>query len=269
VGLVLPNLAFSAGLAFFGRAVLRLSGDAGLAWRAAVLVVAYPWSFFFSAPYQESLAFALTAAAICAWLSRRPLWSALSFAGASAARLTAAALSVALLAEWANDVIRRRPARHAAWFVALAGGLGLGAFSLYLYWRFGDPWLAVSSHQAWGRHSPSLANVVRCLVSVPHGFQGPPWLPDYCMMLLVLGLGIRTWWKRGPFWGCLVLVPVLQAMASGSVGSMGRIALGAYPVTIEVAELLGRRTLFTACVILCLALQVLLIDLYVNWYFAG
>jgi hypothetical protein len=271
VGLVLPNLAFAAGLAFFGRAVLRFTGDAGVAWRAAVLVVAYPWSFFFSAPYQESLGFALTAAALCAWLARRPFWAALCLAGASAARLTAAAFSVALLAEWVNDVIRRRPARHAAWLVALAGAVGFGLFSLYLYGRFGDPFLYLRSHQAggWDRQPPSLANMVRCLLAVPLGWVGPQWIPDYCVMLLVLGLGVRTWWKRGPFWGCLVLVPVLQAMASGTILSMGRIALAAYPVTIEVAALLGRPTLFLGCVILCVALQVLLISLYVNWYLVG
>jgi hypothetical protein len=269
VGLVLPNLAFAAGLAFFGRAVLRLTGDRGLARRAAVLVVAYPWSFFYSAPYQESLGFALTAAALLGWLAGRPFQAALSYAGASAARLTALALSVALLAEWANDLIRRRPVRHSAWLVALAGGVGLCLFSLYLYLRFGDPFLFVSSHQTAGRQMPTVAHLLRSLLSVPLGFEGPQWLPDYCVTLLALGLGLRTWWKRGPFWGCLVLVPVLEVMASGSVSSMGRLALAAYPVTIELAELLGRRTLFMACVILCLALQVLLIDLYVNWYFVG
>jgi hypothetical protein len=271
VGLLVPNLAFAAGLAFFGRAVLRLTGDGRLAWRAAVLVVAYPWSFFFSAPYQESLGFALTAAALWAWLSRRPVWAALSLAPASAARLTAGAFSVALLAEWGNDMIRRRPARHAAWLVALAGAVGFGLFSLNLYRQFGDPFLYLRSHHAagWDRESPGVMNMVRCLVSVPLGQVGPQWIPDYCVMLLVLGLGVRTWWKRGPFWGCLVLVPVLQAMASGTLLSMGRIALAAYPVTIELAALLGLRILFLGCVILCVALQVLLISLYVNWYLVG
>ena len=118
-GLLVPNLAFAVGLAAFGKAALRVTGDRGTTWRACLLAVAYPYSFFFSAPYQESLGFALTAAAILAWLARRPIAAAAYLAWASLARLTTLAMTLGLVAEWFDDLAHRRPARHSAWLVAL------------------------------------------------------------------------------------------------------------------------------------------------------
>ena len=72
VGLLVPNLAFSVGLVLFGKIAWQLVGDTEVVWRSCLLLVAFPWSFFFSAPYQESLAFMLSSAAILAWLRRKP-----------------------------------------------------------------------------------------------------------------------------------------------------------------------------------------------------
>ncbi len=86
-GVLVPNLAFVAGLAFFGRCVIRVTNDAATSWRACILLAAFPTSFFFSAPYHESLVLALSAASLLAWLNYRPGRSALALAVASATRL--------------------------------------------------------------------------------------------------------------------------------------------------------------------------------------
>jgi hypothetical protein len=377
-GFLATNVAFAAGLACFGRAVLRATGDRATAWRACLLLTAYPFAFFYSAPYQESLGFALTAAALLAWLAQRPLAAAVSLALASLARLTTVAMCLALAAEWVNDRIHRRPARSVAWLVALAGGVGFGLFCSYLGVRFGDPLAHLRAHASWGRQPASIGNVGQTLTAlVTRASESAPfaaasvailvwtcrrpavaalaWLRDWivgqspptrtapgrpdrparrragrralertsrrlaaeappsgeaapeetrgwlgalldvvalaCVVaalgiaipgspmsqifnmtnsvasVFFLGLGVHAWWRRGPFWGCLVLVPVLQGMATGSVFSMNRIVLASFPAFLDLAELLRPRLMFAAWMLASIFAQGVLIDWFVNWRF--
>lgn len=267
-GLVVPNLAFAVGLACFGRLAARVGGDPGTAWRACILLAAYPWSLFGSAPYGESLGLACSAAAALAWVSGRPGRAALLYAPATAARLPASALSVALVLEWLEAVVRGKPARWAAWPVALAGGLGVGLFYLYLGLTLGDPLASLRAHGAWGREPASLGGIVRVLTLPPWRLRGHE-LHSYAAMVGFLALGLRAWRRRGAFWGALILTPILQAMATGSLLSLARVALLSYPAFLEGAELLRDRRAFALAVALMLGVQLLAIDRYVNFLFVG
>jgi hypothetical protein len=385
-GLLVPNLAFAVGLAAFGKVALRVTGDLGTTWRACLLAMAYPFSFFFSAPYHESLGFALTAAAMLAWIVRRPIASAVCLAGASLARLTTLAMSLGLIAEWFDDVVHRRPARHSAWLVVLSGGLGFASFCAYLGLRLGEPLAHLHAHSAWHRQSASVRNVfvtlevmiiqagraplfgvmavailfwtcqrpVRAALirfrawvlaetsasrpgprparrrsnawaerhargrTTPRDPQGPvpsatdqmparepsggldraasaaalvlvlvglglalpdgpvhsavaelEQYPNQLAICLFLGLAVHAFWRRGPLWGCLVLVPILQAMATASFMSITRLTLAAFPAFIDLAELLRPRAVFAIGLGTMLLAQVRLIDLFVNWTFVG
>jgi hypothetical protein len=338
VGLATANVAFVLGLVVFGRMAQQVTGDEQTAWRACLLLVAYPHSLFFSAPYQESLGFALQGAAILAWFNRRPVVSALSLGWASLARLTALAMPVALVAQWATDLARGRPTRHSALLVAAFGFAGIGLFFLYMGWRFGDPLVQLKIQAAWGRKPVSPQNVLDLLGQTAGLMQGSPvhamvfaailaWVGqeailaalawraspaageapatyaaarsrlltiivgifglailiaaargqlmpavrlldcdrDYLVIVTFLGLGVRAWLKRGPFWGCLVLMPILQGMATGTTMSLPRIALAAFPVFIEAAELLRGRVIFVAVMIALLLAQLKSIKGFVNF----
>ena len=269
VGLLVPNLAFSVGLVLFGKIAWQLVGDAEVVWRSCLLLVAFPWSFFFSAPYQESLAFMLGAAAILAWLRHKPGLCALSLGVASAARLTTVSMSVGVLLEWAGDLIHRRAPRHSAWLVALSGVLGISVFALYLHLTFGDPSLHFKAHGSWDRQRPSVLNILASATHLPLEFWlvEPPF--DYLVMIAFLILGIRMWSRRGPLWGSLILVPILLLMASGSLRSATRVSLMAFPAFIEVAEVLSSRSLHMVCFASFLILQIIMTALYVNWCFVG
>lgn len=269
VGLLVPNLAFSVGLVLFGKIAWQLVGDTEVVWRSCLLLVAFPWSFFFSAPYQESLAFMLGAAAILAWLRRKPGLCALSLGVASAARLTTVSMSVGVLLEWAGDLIHRRAPRHSAWLVALSGVLGISVFALYLHLTFGDPSLHFKAHGSWDRQRPSVLNILASATHLPLEFWlvEPPF--DYLVMIAFLILGIRMWSRRGPLWGSLILVPILLLMASGSLRSATRVSLMAFPAFIEVAEVLSSRSLHMVCFASFLILQIIMTALYVNWCFVG
>jgi hypothetical protein len=359
LGLLIPNLAFAVGLALFGRVALLVTGSAATTWRACVLLAAFPSSFYFSAPYQESLFFALSAAALLAWLERRPARSAAALAAASTARLTALSMSLGLVLEWAIDILKGRAARRGAWLVAIAGTLGTALFFGYLALRFHDPLLHLKAHAAWLRKSPTAAQLLaaiwslvrlsavmvrrsvvftlslvllaawlyhRPLISAYRRFAAPqlrlqtagsaqenprPFLlarpawtvgcgailvggiglmlaraagwtgdvvstlhmvaysRDLLATILFLGLGIHAFVKRGPLWGCLVLVPVLQALASGSILSMTRVVLSAYPAFVDAAEIASNRAVFAITVIVCLLAQFVLLTSYVNWVFVA
>jgi hypothetical protein len=269
VGLLAANAAFVLGLACFGRVAWRATGDTTAAWRACVLLTAYPYSLFFSAPYHESLYLALTAAAVLAWRAGRPVPAAACIAVASAARLTAPAFGAAVLAEWAWDLDRGRPARHAAWLVAAASGLGAALFFLDLGARLGDPFAHLKAHAAWARERSSVGNVVLCLTEVPSGLGPESNVTGFAAMILFLALGVLAWHRRGPFWGCLILLPVLQALSTGTTLSLPRIVLTAYPAFIDLALTLRRPSASWGCAAASTLIQISYIESYVNLDFLG
>jgi Mannosyltransferase (PIG-V) len=87
--------------------------------------------------------------------------------------------------------------------------------------------------------------------------------------ILFLGLGIHAWVRRGPLWGCMVVVPVIEVLASGSHLSMIRVVLSAYPGFVDAAEIASDRVLFATTVLFCLFAQMILLRSYVNWIFVA
>ena len=84
-------------------------------------------------------------------------------------------------------------------------------------------------------------------------------------LVAALVLGVRAWAVRGPLWGCLVIVPVLQALATGTMMSMSRIGLAAFPAAIDAAELIRPRATFAVVAALMLAAELVIAGRYVNW----
>ena len=266
-GVLVPNLFFVVGVAFFGRTVLRLTGDPATVWWTCLLLVSYPWSFFFSAPYTESLAFGLVAVAAWAWVERRPGLAALAAGLAATARITALAFPAGVLLEWGVAVMRGRPARHSAWLVALSGAAGLCAFYGYLDWKFGDFFLQLKSQAAWGRRPPGLGGL---LVALFPGEAKELATVPYLLGLGFLALGVRAWVRYGSLWGTLVLAPVLQVLATGSAMSMERMVLSAFPGFWQAADLVRRvPKVGWPLVAAGLALQGFFLYRFGNWVFAG
>ncbi len=336
VGVLVPNLAFCLGLVAFGRIAARVTGDEATAWRACLLLVAFPTSFYFSAPYQESLGLALTAWGIWAWMDHRPLAAGLWSGLATTARMSSVAFSVAIVAEWFNDRLHHRQSRRWVWPVAILGVTGVLLFFLYLGYAVGDPLAHLKAHRFWGR-KPGIRGVLSfgkqfllaCLKSWPLalalvgitvavvarrltgdlseralapgqrqlrvGFLSTValvgggvlwWLArplsfhaalhylgdevyfnqNNLAFWLILVLGISIWQRRGPFWGCLTLVPIALAASSGTPMSLARVALAALPAFIEAADLVGKRWFFWILVVLGAVLQAFFLIRFVELY---
>ena len=98
---------------------------------------------------------------------------------------------------------------------------------------------------------------------------GTTGIKNYAVMVVFLFLGTRAWVRRGPFWGCLVLIPILVVMASGSRMSMTRLSLASFPAFLDAAELLRNRFLFRSCLAAGLLIHVYMIYLHTNRIFVA
>ena len=265
-GLIAANLAAAAGTAVVARVAVRLTGDRGVGLRTFVLLFAFPTSFFFSAPYNESFGLLFTALGLSAWLDCKAGRAAVFAALGSLARMTGLAFGVAALAGWLCDD-RTRPGLKRALIVAAGSLGGLLLFWAYLGFAVDDPLAGLKSHAAWGRRPLALSNVWYSIQSI-YDPELPHWGEAGIVLVFAL-LGIRAWLRRGAFWGVLTLVPVAQMMLSGTFLSGHRVILAAVPGFIELADLLKNRLLFRVVVVGFALAQFVLLNRYVHWLFAG
>lgn len=118
------------------------------AYYACLSFTFFPTGFFLGAIYTEGLYVALAAASLL-WLeTRRPGWSAVAAALASAVSV----YGILLVLPIALQAARTRPFRLGRLGWAAAGGSGLYAYMLFLTGRFGHPLLFARVQTIWGRH---------------------------------------------------------------------------------------------------------------------
>ncbi len=263
-GLLATNAAFGLGLALFGRAAAEASQDDATAWRACALLAAAPTAFFYSAPYQESLGFLCVSGALYAWLRRKPVVAAVSIAVGSAARQTAVMFAGAVLVEWLADLRAGRRARHSAWVVIVLGPVGFALFWWYVGSLGGDTAAMLEIQSHWGRRTPGVGNVLAVIVE---GFSRPSY--DHVTLLIFVALGAYAWYTKGPFWGALVLLPLVLLAATGTAMSMKRHALACFPVCYPLAAGLRNRCAFTGVLVLESALQLVFLWRYVHGEWVG
>lgn len=258
-GLLFPNLAFIIGLVAFGRAIWKLTEDSAAVWKACILLTAFPTAFFFSAPYQESLAFMGVSLGLFAWLNERPVASGWSLALATAARQLSSFFGVALVAQWGWNRLRKRPARDSAWIVAIIGASGILAFAVYAYLLSGDPKAILSVQSAWGREAMSASGLLRVGTQI---FTSPT--SGHFALGAFIVLGLYTLRRYGVMWGVLVLGPVVLAASTGTILSMRRIVLMSFAAAYPAAGLLRRPWTFWSVVCLEGALQLFFLWRYVH-----
>jgi hypothetical protein len=145
--------AFTAAIALLYRLAL-LDVGADYAWRAILLLAAFPYAVFYSAAYTESLFLLLSVAAFYAMRRGRLTMVALAGLAAGLTRPNGFWLSLplALLAMGSLDSPAGRPGsrRWTALAVACAPIVGVAIYSAYLHFRFDDALAWVHGQRAWG-----------------------------------------------------------------------------------------------------------------------
>lgn len=223
--------------------------DKGAAGNLILLYLAFPTAFFFMAVYTEGLFLFLSVLAYYLAMEKRWLASAVVIALASATRLVGIFLIIPLIWEYFSSG-QKRPA-VAAGAIGVSS-LGLLSYMAFLYGRTGDAlrFFHVQSAFGAGRSSGNIILLPQVLwrygkIIFTAFLQPTP--VSYAVTILELAVtGLAAWvlwmaWKirlnRGLFLYAFVslLIPTL----TGTLSSMPRYVLAAFPLFVAAARLIG------------------------------
>ena len=241
-GIFAANLSLLAGLIYLVRLV-RLDYGPAVARRAALYALVFPTTLFFSAVYTEATFLATTVAAF--YHARRGQWVAAGVFGGAAVLtrspgiLICLPLAIEYLAQ--RDFKLRRIRLDAV--TLLIPPMCLGALLLYFQWRFGNALAIRDAQIAWGGGWGLLSWPWEPYLALFERKIAPKDIVDLIFALALLALAVLAWRKLKPSYGWYALASYWFVTAWGTLESVPRYALGAFPIFIVLA-LYGRDRVF-------------------------
>jgi hypothetical protein len=249
-GVIVSLAAFLWALYYLSRLGQLLAGPSAAA-SGPLLLAAYPFAVFFSVPYTESLFLLASVGAFFHF--HRGDWIRASAWGlvVGLSRPNGAVVSVALAVLALEQLRRQRPAgaplASSAWLrplgvrllVAAMPGIGMQAFTAYLYHLTGV-WLAwARMHGAWGRTwgTGPLQQGWEWLRTegIMGIFQGVPYDSlNTLAVLFALALVWRVFRLLGPAYGVFVLINLVPPIFAGGALSMGRVTSTLFPIFLAL-----------------------------------
>ena len=253
-GVVISLGAFLWALYYVVRLGTDLIGSERAA-SAALLLSAYPFAFFYSVPYTESL-FLLGATGACYHFLRRD-WFAASCFGllVGLTRPNGCFVSIPLAILGAQQIYEGAMSARGAMsavtvrvVTAAMPGIGMLLFTAYLYNLTGVWFAWARSHEAWGRTYQGFGPFVTAF----------GWLRDEPFLQVVtnspfntlntlgvlfsLALTYPVFRRLGLAWGVFILVNLVPPLFAGGVLSMGRLSATLFPLFLALAALLPPRS---------------------------
>ena len=236
--LLVSNLALLGALVLFGAVATAAGFAAEDAERAVTYLAFFPTAYFFSLPLTESLFLFLSLAAFLGALRERWWLAGLCGGLAALTRVPGALLLLPVLViAW-----QKRARWHALWLLLVPAGTG--AFMAFLYARTGDPLAFRAAHAGWGRGLTWVWTPIVRFFSAPQNVS-EPWnfvafhvLVAALLLFAAVFLFARREWALGVY----TLASLLLPLASGSLQSLGRIAMVVFPLFLVLAVLGRART---------------------------
>jgi hypothetical protein len=260
-GILISWSSLFVSLVILHRFTMRLFGDREVARRAVLYLAVFPFSFFFSRVYTESLFLLTSMAAVMAAYDKR--WWAAGMLGALAAltRPNGVLVAVPLLClVWMDRADRRHLIRRILAVSLVPGGLGL--YCLFLFWLTGNPlaWLDAQRHWLYSLgHAPweQLLKLVNSLVKYgPYHFFFTSRLAPYqffhgTVALILLAFTPAVFRYAGAPLGMYVLVSLLVPLTGSDLQGIGRYASVLFPVFMVAGRLAGKlhEPLLITCVV--------------------
>jgi len=234
---------------FFGWLSERM--DPRRAWAALGLLMLYPYAFFLYGAVYPTAFFVMTLLGAFVLLEHdHPVLAGLVGALATAARPTGIVLVVALAVRAYERRRELGDESRPVWWDAgvLLSALGLGAFCLYQWRRFGDPFAFVTVQSAWDQESglrtwlkfrffEDLTGLADRNVFASLSYLAHPVL-TFGALALVPRVFRRFGYGYGTYALLIVLVP---AISTKNFFGMGRYLLAAFPCFAVAGELLAER----------------------------
>jgi hypothetical protein len=274
-GILISWASLFGALVLLHRYTTAVTGDREVAGRTVLLLLVFPFSFYFLRIYTESLFLFLTIGAFYA-AYRHAWW----LAGAAGALATVTrpngiliVLPLAIMAiggaesPWA--VIKR-------WGKLVPIPLALGAFCLYSYSLADDPlaWLNAQQHWNYGIDRLPHRHLLRTFSAIEeHGLSAElrrsanaPVEFLYTVVSMTFLAAVPFIWRSlGAASALYVAVSLLIPMSGTTFEGMGRYASVLFPAFI-VAGTIRPRKLFESIVVLSCVLLALCTILFVGWY---
>jgi Mannosyltransferase (PIG-V) len=274
--LLISNGSFAGSLVVLYALTVRETGSVDVARRSVLYLAVFPTSFFFLAPYSESLFLLLVL--VMFWYVRQERWgpAALAAAGAALTRnigvLLVIPLAIEAYQQWRaeGDGLGRRLAWSAAPVLAVIPYL--------LYWQaLSGDWLAPKHQQAnWDRTFESPLTTIakgtheawRWIGIYPGGYHLLDWLIVVPVLVAAVYVLVRFRPAYGAFVWASLLPPLFFVFGGRPLMSLPRFALPLFPVFWALARVTKRsRGLQDVLVVGSSVLLGFLLLLFVNWYY--
>jgi hypothetical protein len=265
---IVSNLAFFGALvALYALTAREYSRDK--AQRTLILMACFPTSFFFLAPYSESLY--LLATLVAFWWARAERWPRAGMAGI-VATLTRSA-GIVLVPALTVEAWRRGPDGRAR-RIAFAALPLLSIAGLAIYWsaRTGDPLEPLHAQAAWMRSlMPFPVTIGRAIVLGAEGIgdaKGVYWSVDLILTALLL-VPLAIHWRAVPlsylvYAGVLVLLVLSYPLPARPLLSDPRLLLVLFPAFWAMADMLRGRAFLVATLLFGVGF-VGLSSAFMNW----
>jgi Gpi18-like mannosyltransferase len=230
--------AASLGALFLLHSIVRRSGrDASEADRAVWLLAFWPYSYFLSAPFSESLFLVLLLLSLLAVMNNRSIGAGALFALTTACRPTGLLMLPGFLVLlYQRGLLFTRRGLIGMLLSPLGGIL----YMLFLWYWIGDPLAFVHNQLLWGRKlSLSSAFSLPPHLSASHLLA--PWdgtLLNSCSGLLALAIAAALFLTRQWGFALIILVPLSTAFLSGQTVSLGRYVMSLFPIFLFLASIL-------------------------------
>jgi hypothetical protein len=274
-GIVLSYTCLFLGLAVLHRLTSRTFGDRETARRTVLYVAVFPFAYFFTQVYTESLFLLTTVSAVAAAVASRWGWAGLFGALAALTRPNGILIAVPLgLLALAGRPRIAEIARRAAALALIP--IGFGAFCAFAYRLSGDPlgWLRAQAQWGYTVGNHPWVELMRLLDGLEkHGLYGyffsDPLAPYYflhgmvALAFVALTPGIFT--RVGPALGAYVAVSLYVPLTGNALEGVGRYAATLFPAFMLLGTIQSRRV-HEAILIGSALLLSLLASLFAGFY---
>lgn len=257
ISVTIANLAFLGALLILTRALAHMGLSGQHISKTIWLILIFPFSFFFSAAYTESIFLFMMVAAFAFSLKNQWLLAAVTAALAALAHPLGLLVPVAVLVTYLMQNKSRVRLKELAYF--LLSPLLFFLYILVVHSFSGDwlsffkpnyPWLAL----LWQIGSFTWLQILNITV----------------VLIFAVFLAVYLWRYQAKVWAAIGVLFVVLPLFLASPYSWSRLSLIAFPAYVSLAGFLENRPQLSRAVdLLFWPLQCLLFAAWVRFYFAG
>lgn len=269
-GMLVSFVAFAFGVAGAHR-LAREWTSPEVAARVVWLLCLFPFSYFHSAVYTESLFLALTTWAMV--YARKGRWwhAGVLAALASTTRIPGVLIGMALAIEYMDQRKFSVRAIRADALGVVMGMLGFAGMLTYFGVRFGKPFVFRETQQEVWQRTTSLLHVPWAISSVLHD-PSMPWVHrlstsvHVVLLPIAVGLAVYVLVRINKALGVYGLLSIALVYSTGTEGA-GRYLSVHFELFIAAAIVLRSRWALVTAIVLSIALLVVFLSSFARWGF--